>query len=360
MAKNKTKVDLETTLSDGASGAKPYKGLGHGAMTDPTQTTMTADEVQQTVSQAQAAGGLPTEGWQVGGWLPNGGYGTGAWRQLVNPGGKTVSNMQALMAMAPGAYQSQYQGAMAGLMNELLQQKPFSYDVNADGLYQQIKDSYTKAGRQAMMDTAGQSAALTGGYGNSYGVTAGNQAYQESLGNLAGAIPELQQLAYSQYQQDLDNKRMNLEALNKLDEQAYARWADDAAAYQQLLEKLPANGTGAGGGGGYSYNGSDIKSPYQTTAGETPMDMGTYSTFYEYFLANPQAAYDAMTYMNTGGSFKGYNNSDVEKAAMAALTGSWTTPDKMEVPGSGTGQSTSQETGPEAWWKKKNPQAAQD
>ena len=42
----------------------------------------------------------------------------------------------------------------------------FAYDLNGDALYQQYKDRYTQMGKQAMRDTMGQAAALTGGYGN--------------------------------------------------------------------------------------------------------------------------------------------------------------------------------------------------
>ena len=54
----------------------------------------------------------------------------------------------------------------------------------------------------AMQDTMGQAAALTGGYGNSYAATAGNQAYQAHLQNLNDVVPELWQMAYDRYNQE--------------------------------------------------------------------------------------------------------------------------------------------------------------
>jgi hypothetical protein len=47
----------------------------------------------------------------------------------------------------------------------------------------------------------GQAAAMTGGYGNSYAATAGNQAYQAQLQNLNDIIPELYQMALDRYNQ---------------------------------------------------------------------------------------------------------------------------------------------------------------
>jgi len=180
-----------------------------------------------------------------------GAAGRGAFYGTLGAGGQ-IADPTAFLAAAPGAYQSPYAAAMQQTMNGLLNPTPFRYDVNADGLYQQIKDNYVKQGRQAMMDTQGQSAALTGGYGNSYGAMAGQQAYQESLGNLAGMIPELQQIAWQQYQQGQDDQRNNLEAMSKLDAQEYARWADEQAAYQELLKTLPAQTRTMMGGGGNS------------------------------------------------------------------------------------------------------------
>jgi hypothetical protein len=74
----------------------------------------------------------------------------------------------------------------------------FKYDLNGDALYQQYKDKYTQQGKLAMADAMGQASALTGGYGNSYAATVGNQAYQAYLGQLNDVIPELYQLAYDQ------------------------------------------------------------------------------------------------------------------------------------------------------------------
>ena len=186
-----------------------------------------------------------------------GNAGRGLFYGTLGAGGK-AADPTAFLAAAPGAYQSPYAAAMQQTMNGLLNPTPFKYDVNADGLYQQIKDNYIKQGRQAMMDTQGQSAALTGGYGNSYGAMAGQQAYQESLGNLAGMIPELQQIAWQQYQQGQDDQRNNLEAMSKLDAQEYARWADEQAAYQELLKTLPAQTRTMMGGG---YSGPNIVVP---------------------------------------------------------------------------------------------------
>lgn len=90
------------------------------------------------------------------------------------------------------------------LYDQIMNRKPFQYDLNGDLLYRQMADQYTQLGQQAMRDTMGQAAALTGGYGNSYAELAGNQAYQQYLTALNQQIPDLYDRAYNVYQDDMD------------------------------------------------------------------------------------------------------------------------------------------------------------
>lgn len=102
----------------------------------------------------------------------------------------------------------------------------FSYDFNADALYQQYKDQYMKQGKMAMQDAMGQASALTGGYGNSYAATAGNQAYQASLENLNNVIPELYQMAYNMHQDKGQNMLNQLALLDSDRTFKYGAWVD--------------------------------------------------------------------------------------------------------------------------------------
>lgn len=253
----------------------------------------------------------------------SGTQGTGAWRSVFRPG-NAVTSYADLQAVAPGPYRNVYQPAMQAAMNSLLNAKPFQYDVNADGLYQQIKDGYVKAGRQAMMDTMGQSAALTGGYGNSYGVTAGNQAYQESLGNLAGVIPELAQLAYSQYLQGQDDIRNNLEAMYKLENSEYQRWLSDANAYQTALKNAPldlsaqsTSGLGGGGGAGFFAAPTVVVNPGNLgRSSSQKLNMDQWAAWQQYFASDPNMAAYTLAYLNNGGTFA--NNLDPYTGKLAA------------------------------------------
>lgn len=85
------------------------------------------------------------------------------------------------------------------LLNQYTSREPFTYDVTGDGLYQQYANQYQRLGNQAMQDTLGQAAGLTGGYNSSYAQSAGQQAYQGYLDKLNDIVPELYGQAYSRY-----------------------------------------------------------------------------------------------------------------------------------------------------------------
>lgn len=154
----------------------------------------------------------------------------------------TVKQAQALlqqqMAQKPGAYQSQWQSQLDEVMNKILNREKFSYDMNADALYQQYKDQYTTQGKQAMMDTMGQAAALTGGYGNSYAQTVGQQTYQGHMQQLNDRIPELYQLAMDQYNQEGDALLQQYGMYADREEQDYGRYRDQVGDYNTELDYL--------------------------------------------------------------------------------------------------------------------------
>ena len=85
--------------------------------------------------------------------------------------------LEEIEANRPGAYKSNWNGTINNLMDKIVNQKDFSYDFNADPLYQQYKDQYTQLGKQAALDTQANAAALTGGFGNSYAATAASCVY---------------------------------------------------------------------------------------------------------------------------------------------------------------------------------------
>ena len=51
--------------------------------------------------------------------------------------------LEDIEANKPGQYHSNWNGTINSLMDKIVNQKDFSYDFNADPLYQQYKDQYT-------------------------------------------------------------------------------------------------------------------------------------------------------------------------------------------------------------------------
>lgn len=123
---------------------------------------------------------------------------------------RLAEDMALHEAKNPGEWSGgTYGKGMDEALQKVLNRDKFQYDINGDALYQQYKDRYIQQGKQAMMDTVGQAAALTGGYGNSYAQKAGQQAYQGYLQGLNDKVPELYQMALQRYNQegtDLLNK----------------------------------------------------------------------------------------------------------------------------------------------------------
>ena len=115
--------------------------------------------------------------------------------------------------------QSAWTDTLNETINKILNKEEFSYDLNGDALYQQYKDQYMTQGKMAMMDTMGQAQAMTGGYGSSYAQSVGNQAYQGYLQQLNERVPELYQLALSQYNQEYQDLKDNASILNSLVQQ---------------------------------------------------------------------------------------------------------------------------------------------
>lgn len=139
--------------------------------------------------------------------------------------------LSAQLAQKPGAYQSQWQTQIDDTLKKIQNKEKFSYDVNGDALYQQYKDKYTQQGKMAMQDTMGQAAALTGGYGNSYAATVGNQAYQASMQELNNVIPELYQMAYNRHQDEKQDLYNQYALLGERENMDYGKYRDTVSDF---------------------------------------------------------------------------------------------------------------------------------
>lgn len=131
-----------------------------------------------------------------------------------------------------GKFQFGQQKELDELTDKILNREKFSYDLNGDAFYNQYKDKFTQQGKMAMMDTMGQAAALTGGYGSSYAQQVGQQTYQGHLQNLNDVVPELYQLARDNYDREGDALAQQFSLLANQEEKEYERHRDQVADEQ--------------------------------------------------------------------------------------------------------------------------------
>lgn len=153
--------------------------------------------------------------------------------------GSTVQQAQAYLnqvqSRRPGSYESQWDGELTELYNRIANRKPFSYDLGTDPVYQQYREQYQRQGRLAMQDTMGQAAALTGGYGSTYGEQVGQQAYNAYLQNLNDIVPDLYNAAYNRYRDEGTDLYNQYGLLSDRENQAYNRYRDTVNDYYSDL-----------------------------------------------------------------------------------------------------------------------------
>lgn len=137
-------------------------------------------------------------------------------------------------------YQSTWQDQLKDTANKIINREKFSYDLNGDALYKQYKDRYIQQGKQAMMDTMGQAQAMTGGYGNSYAQTVGQQTYQGYLQGLNDQVPQLYQIALDKYTREGADMRDNMNMMMQQDNIDYGRYRDQLADQDAAFNKLLA------------------------------------------------------------------------------------------------------------------------
>ena len=137
-----------------------------------------------------------------------------------------LAMLQAAQKNMP-TYKNSYESQLKDIYDQIVNRDKFQYDINSDMLYQQYAQQYQNNGRLAMQDTMGQAAALTGGYGSSYGQAVGQQQYDAYLQDLNDVIPELYSQAYQQYSDEGDKMIQQYSMLGDLADREYQLYSDE-------------------------------------------------------------------------------------------------------------------------------------
>lgn len=145
--------------------------------------------------------------------------------------------MSGITQRSKPTYAGSFDTQLTEIMDKISNREKFQYDVGSDALYKQYKDRYIQQGKMAMKDSMGQAAALTGGYGSTYGQQVGQQTYDAYLQNLGDVVPELYQMAYSRYADEGDALRDQFSIVGALRDDEYNRYRDDLGDwnYEQEL-----------------------------------------------------------------------------------------------------------------------------
>ena len=143
-----------------------------------------------------------------------------------------MNELNGIIAKQPAAFQSGYQQQLQNVLNTILGRENFSYDMASDPMYQMYRQQYAQAGKQAMQDTMGRAATLTGGYGSSYAQTAGQQAYNQHLQQLNDVVPELYQQARQAYNDQGDLLAQQYSMLGDAYNREYGQYQDEYDRWQ--------------------------------------------------------------------------------------------------------------------------------
>lgn len=125
----------------------------------------------------------------------------------------------------------QYQEQISQILGDITNRDPFEYKMTEDPLYQQYRDQYIREGQKGMKDAAAQTAAMTGGYGSTYGAIAAQQAYDQYLEGLNDRVPQLEQMAYGKYADNLADMYNQLGAYQSEENRLYGQYLDRLNQY---------------------------------------------------------------------------------------------------------------------------------
>lgn len=236
-----------TNKSGGGSGTNQLIAPGMPTTQQAGQNTgATGQQPSQTNSSTKTSTTTSTTyGGPNGTYTPSAGT-TAAYQKMQENSTYTPDPMvdaakaalDTALAQKPGEFQSRWAQQIEGLMNGISNYGDFNYDQSNDPLYQMYEQMYTRNGQKAMKDTMAQSAALTGGYGNSWASSVGQQAYQGYMDQLNERALELRDRAYGEWQDKRNNMYQELGMYNDADSTDYGRYRDTVGDWQNERDYL--------------------------------------------------------------------------------------------------------------------------
>lgn len=118
-------------------------------------------------------------------------------------------------------------GSISAMREQIMSRQPFSYDYQKDPLWSQYKKQYTREADRSAADALGKAAVMTGGMPSTAAIAASQQASDYQMSKMTDKIPELQQLAYSMYMDDVAADYDKLAMLTDAEDRRYNRYVTD-------------------------------------------------------------------------------------------------------------------------------------
>lgn len=195
---------------------------------------------------------------------------------------EALAALQAARANMP-TYKNSYDADIEAIYKEIVGREDFRYDINEDALYHQYADQYQRLGKLAMMDTMGQAAIMTGGYGNSYANTAGNQAYQLYLGELNKVVPELYGMAHDRYTAEGEEMLDQYGMLRDRADDEYSKYLAELDQYWKNVSYLGGEADKA-----YDRGRENFYAAQELAAAEAERE-AEFNAYYQQLLANSKS-----------------------------------------------------------------------
>ena len=131
--------------------------------------------------------------------------------------------------------QDKYGSMIDKALSDVMNRKAWEYDIENDEAYKAYRDMYTREGNRAMEDAIASMSGQTGGYVNSAALTAGGQAQNYYMQQLADRIPELQANDYNRYLGEQELLRRALDAVVGVSDDYYSKLYETSRADRNAI-----------------------------------------------------------------------------------------------------------------------------
>lgn len=129
-------------------------------------------------------------------------------------------------------YKNTYESDIRSLLSKISNRKEFSYDPESDPVYQGLRQQMSNEAKKAITDVSAEFSQMGGG-ANSYAASAAASAANSYRSKLTEKLPELYQMAYKRYSDNLDNQRKALDYTMKASDTEYNKYLDSLSQFNK-------------------------------------------------------------------------------------------------------------------------------